>query len=131
MAKTLGMVFGVIFVLVGLLGFVSNPIVGDMGYFHTDLIHNLVHIIIGAVLIIASRKGEMMASKTLKVVAIVYVLLALVGFFMDGDKLLGLVAANDADNWLHLVLGVVLWAGAMIAGKKTMPMGSPMGSQQM
>jgi hypothetical protein len=37
--------------------------------------------------------------------------------------LLGLVAVNSADNWLHLVLGVVLLLLSM-GGKKAMAMPS-------
>ncbi len=133
MAKTLAMVFGVVFVLVGVLGFISNPIVGETGLFHTDLMHNLVHIIIGIVLVVASRKSDMAAMKSMKIIAIIYALLAVLGFLMLGSAegtLLGLVESNGADNWLHLVLAVVLWVAATVGGKKSM-MGSnaPMGGQ--
>ncbi len=108
MTKKLAMVFGVVFVLVGLLGFVSNPIVGEGKIFHTNLAHNLVHILLGAVLLLGMNKGAMV----LKVVGAVYLLVAVLGFVMGGDMLLGLVEINSADNWLHLVLGVVLFASS-------------------
>ena len=38
MAKKLAMLFGIVFVLVGALGFISNPIVGEGGYFQTALL---------------------------------------------------------------------------------------------
>ncbi len=126
MGKTLGYIFGAVFVLVGILGFISNPLVGAAGIFQTDAIHNLIHLIIGVVLLVAASKGEMMSVKTMKGVAIIYLVLAVVGFFQFGfagdmGKLLGLAQANSADNWLHVVLGIVIFAAAAMAGKKRMP----------
>ena len=43
MAKRLAMIFGVVFVLVGLLGYVDNPLVGPVGMFATNGTHNLAH----------------------------------------------------------------------------------------
>jgi hypothetical protein len=109
MAKKVSLVLGVVFVLVGLLGFVPNPLVGEGGFFHTDLVHNLVHLIIGIVLLVMMSKPA--AGLTVKVVGIVYLVVAILGFLMVGSetgKLLGLIEVNGADNWLHLVLGVVI-----------------------
>lgn len=147
MVKKLAVVFGVLFLLVGVLGFVSNPIVGGMGMFHTNMLHNVVHLVIGLGLLMAA-KNEMAAKRWMKIFGVVYLLVAVLGFLMVGSgegMLLGLVAINGADNWLHLVLGVVLLLLGM-AGKKTMSMppsqpaqpsqpssmpGAPMGGQQM
>jgi hypothetical protein len=54
----------------------------------------------------------------LKVVGAVYLLLAVLGFVLipAGGDLLGLVAMNTADHWLHLVLGVVIVAVGFMAG---------------
>ena len=118
MSKKLAVVFGIVFVIVGILGFISNPIVGrpeTNPIFVTDMLHDLVHIIIGVVLVIAGRKSEGAASKSLKVFGVVYLLLAVNGF-LDSEKLLGFVAANSNDTWLHLVLGIVLLAAGFMAG---------------
>ena len=115
MAKKLAMVFGVIFVIVGLLGFFSNPLVGAHGYFMTDTFHNVVHLLIGIIMLAMAGSA---AGTSLTVFGIIYLLLAIVGFVQGGSgKLLGLVAYNAADNWLHLVVGVVLLA-AGFSGKK-------------
>jgi hypothetical protein len=58
MAKTLALVFGVVFVVAGILGFIPNPIVGRDALFHTNAVHNLVHLIIGAVLLFGWKSGE-------------------------------------------------------------------------
>jgi Domain of unknown function (DUF4383) len=124
MAKTLAMVFGVVFVLVGLLGFVGNPIVGTTGLFETDGLHNIVHLLVGIILIVVAATAAQMSSMTLKIVGVVYLLLAVVGFVTEGGgPLLGLVTANVADTYLHLVLGAVILIAGFASTDKTMAMG--------
>ena len=111
MAKKLAMVFGIVFVLVGLLGFISNPIVGSMGFFLTDTIHNIVHLLVGVLLLIGAGMGARSSALWLKIFGVVYLVL-----FIDGlvqPSLLGFIAANTADTYLHLVLGIVLLIAGM------------------
>jgi hypothetical protein len=117
MLKTLSVIFGWIFVLVGLLGFFSNPIVGMTGVFQTDTMHNLVHLIIGIIILVVAYKNEMALASTMKIFGIIYLLVAVLGYFMapTGGMLLGLMETNTADHWLHLILGVVLIAISMWA----------------
>ena len=122
MAKKLAVIAGIVFVLVGVVGFVNNPLASSANpdaLFVTDALHNIVHLLFGVALLIASRT-ESGARKTLIVSGVLYLLLAVVGFVQFGTsgegKLLGLVTANGADNWLHLVLGLVL-GGAGLAAK--------------
>ncbi|HSE83304.1 MAG TPA: DUF4383 domain-containing protein [Thermodesulfobacteriota bacterium] len=121
MAKKLAWLFGIVFVLVGILGFIPNPIVGHNAVFHTNAVHNLVHLIIGVFLIIGGTQGEATASKFLVIFGVVYLLVAILGFFsVDASgrgMLLGLVAINVADNWLHVVLAVALIGTGLMAGK--------------
>ena len=115
MAKTWAMVFGWIFVVVGILGFISNPIVGMNGAFHTDMMHNIIHIIFGAILLWAAYSAPAKAAGAMKWLGIIYLILAILGFVLVGNmtgSLLGIAEINGADNWLHLVLGIILvWAG--------------------
>lgn len=121
MAKKASILFGIIFVIVGILGFISNPIVGSGSLFEADTVHNLIHLIIGIILLVVAKKQA--AGTTLLVVGIIYLVLAIVGFFVaDGSnpvQLLGIAAINSADNWLHLVLGVVIAAVGIKARKGT------------
>jgi preprotein translocase subunit Sss1 len=127
MTKKLSMVLGVVFIIVGILGFIPNPIVGMDKIFHTNLIHDLVHILLGVVLLVGGSKSNAGASMTLKVVALVYLLVAILGFIMGPGKLLGLVEVNSADNWLHLVLALVLFGSSMAGGNDSaaMPIQQP------
>jgi len=55
-AKTAAIFIGLIFIAVGLLGYVDNPIVGtsEGAIFHTDSVHNIVHIISGALFLLVA-----------------------------------------------------------------------------
>ncbi|MES2471088.1 MAG: DUF4383 domain-containing protein [Patescibacteria group bacterium] len=121
MAKKASVVFGIIFVIVGVLGFIPNPIVGEMGLFHADAVHNIVHLILGIVLLITAKKPA--AAVTLIVVGVIYLLLAIIGFVVidagETAHLLGIAEANGADNWLHLVLAIVLLGVGFKAKKET------------
>jgi len=109
-AKTAAMVLGIVFLIVGALGFVPNPIVGENGIFLTNHTHDWVHIGTGIVILLGAY-SPLGATLTLRVVGIVYAIVAVLGFVMPGDMLLGL-AMNMADHWLHVVLAiVVLYAG--------------------
>ncbi len=129
MSKKLAGIFGVVFVLVGFLGFFSNPIVGAVGYFETDLVHNLVHLLIGVVLLLVVATAPGKSNLWLKIVGALYLVLALFGFLSitDSGTLFGLVRMNNADNYLHLLLGVIIFgAGFMSSDEHEMPQSMPM-----
>jgi hypothetical protein len=110
-ARIAAIVLGIVLVLVGLLGF-FQPIV--LGVFRVNTAHNLVHIISGLVLL-AGAFTTFGSGMALKVVGVVYVIIAVAGFLpflygADGTMLLGFIEMNDADKWLHVVLAVVFLA---------------------
>ena len=126
MAKKSALIIGIIFLVVGILGFIpGNGIVGTGAYFEADAIHNVIHLIFGLILLWVALKATSRAATTLVWVGIIYILLAIIGFIQaSGSPLLGFVGSNDADDLLHLVLGVVILALGW-AGKKS---GAPMTS---
>jgi hypothetical protein len=130
MAKTLSVIFGVVFVVVALLGFVQEGEV--VGIFHTNTAHDVVHLVVGLIMIVLGTKSSSAATSGLKVFGVVYLLIAILGFVAIGDadtvSLLGLVEVDGSDNYLHLVLGVVLLLVGLASGKKgnQSPMSSSM-----
>ena len=120
MAKRRSIILGAAFLLVGLLGFVDNPIIGPNGYFATNDAHNMVHLLIGAIMVIAGYVSGRAAFLSLIVFGAAYLLLAIMGFAQIGTAgagmLLGVVHINGADNWLHLALGIVLLAAGLKSG---------------
>jgi hypothetical protein len=103
-------VLGVVFIVVGLLGFIPNPLVSADGLFAVNAAHNLVHLISGLALLIGALALHQ-ARTTLWVVGIVYGLVALLGLF-SGDMLLGFIHINTADRLLHIALTIVLLGAA-------------------
>ena len=113
MLKKLAMIFGIVFVLIGILGFVPGITTTDdqgmmmlLGIFGVDMVHNIVHILAG-VLGLAASMSDMYAKWYFLGFGAVYGLVALLGM-MDGSSVLGLFDVNAADNWLHIGLAVIM-----------------------
>jgi Domain of unknown function (DUF4383) len=120
------LVFGVVYALVGILGFVNDPI---LGIFEVNALHNIVHLAVGAVWIFASNNVD--TAKTVNLTfGVVYLLLALLGF-VAGDfmeDLLDIGSENQAlaDNLLHLATGILgVYFGTAGAGPVTRPTATP------
>ncbi|MEI8338086.1 MAG: DUF4383 domain-containing protein [bacterium] len=109
MEKKITIVFGIIFILVGLLGFVANPFVGNGAIFSADAGHNMIHILTGIVLLAFAFLKPQSSIKALKTFGILYLILTVMGFILipTGGSLFGLVLLNSADHFLNLVIGVI------------------------
>ena len=113
MIKKVAMVFGAVFLLIGLLGFVPGITSTDtdgtqllFGLFMVDPIQNAVHIVTGLAGLVAVGINTKAARAYLIGFGMVYALVALLGFF--DPTLFGLMRVNKADNWLHVVLAISL-----------------------
>ncbi len=113
MAQKVLTVFGVVLLLVGILGFIPGVVTDGklLGIFTIDSTHNIIHILTGILALVFARMGAGQASVIAKVLGIVYAIVAIVGL-VQGDTVLELIGVNLADNILHVVLAVVfLYAG--------------------
>jgi hypothetical protein len=122
MVKTVSMLFGVVFLLVGILGFVQGgtTMVSDptraphlLGLFPVNLLHNVVHLAFGLWGVLAARRWDV-ARAYCRIAGAIYLVLAVLGFVSPNG--FGLVPLGGHDIWLHLVLGVVL-AGVGVAAR--------------
>jgi uncharacterized membrane protein HdeD (DUF308 family) len=134
MAKTIVMVLGVVFVIIGVLGFFNDPV---LKIFEVDMVHNIVHILSGLVALAMASMGESSAKTYAKVFGVIYLLVTILGFVMGTEEdLLGLMQINTADNYLHVLLTLVLlYVGfskstASTSGPAPMGGGTPMGGNQ-
>lgn len=107
-SKTICIAFGSVFVLVGLLGFIPNPIVSSEGMFETNVLHNFVHLLTGTAFLFGSVVLDGKENLTLKAITVAYFGVALLGYFTEGTMLLGMVHINEADRWLHLGLAMAM-----------------------
>src|SRR5262245_43494822 len=118
-AKTAGIVIGAVFVIVGIVGFIPNPLVSPTGLFAVNTAHNLVHLLSGAAILVCALSGVATAL-SLQIFGVLYALVAILGFFLHGEMLLGLIRVNHADHWLHVLLAVViLAAGFLLPAEQT------------
>lgn len=124
MATTVVKLFGWVLLLVGIVGFFNNPI---LGIFAVDTVHNIIHIASGLIAIVMARKGEMSAKMFAKLFGAIYAVVAVLGFVSSGDMILGLIEANGADNWLHVALAVVFLGIGFSGGSRSSGMNQPMG----
>ena len=115
MVKTLGLLFGIVFLAVGILGFVpgvSAPGPDGMpmllGIFMVNTVHSIVHIASGAVFLLASMAGAGAASLWFKIFGLVYAVVAVLGFMTPNGMLLGLISNNPADTYLHVGLAAAM-----------------------
>jgi hypothetical protein len=114
MLKQIGIVFGIAFVLAGIAGFVP-PLVSDgklVGIFAVNGAHNLVHLATGVIALAIAFARPQAMGMFFKVFGVVYGLTAVLGFFSGDMPLLGIIAHNHADMWLHVAIAAVsLWLG--------------------
>jgi hypothetical protein len=123
---TVAFLFGAVFVLVGLTGFFvsgGHHAVGQdggelLGLFQVNILHNVVHIAVGAVMIAAAVAGGRAAKLANTVVGLTYLALFVIGLLIVGTGA-NIIALNGADNGLHLVLGLVLTAVGFGADRAT------------
>ncbi len=113
-ARTAAILIGIVFLAVGVLGFIPNPLVSPTGVFAVNPAHNLVHIVSGLVLLAGAYAG-LGSSLALKIVGVVYAAVAVLGLISGGNNmLLGLILVNHADHWLHVALALVILAAGFL-----------------
>ncbi|RUR03251.1 DUF4383 domain-containing protein [Labedella endophytica] len=119
-------IFGVVYLLVGVLGFTVSGQAGFidteggllLGIFEVNPLHNIAHLLIGAALLIGGLSSTAAAKTVNTVVGVVYLLLGIVGFFIV-DSALNILALNTADHFLHLGSAIVLLGAGLGADKNT------------
>lgn len=120
MTKSIAMVFGVVYTLVGLAGFI--PAVGGslsmapgilLGIAPVNILHNVVHLVIG-VCGLTMAKTEEQAGTYCKTFGVVLLLIGVLGFIAPNP--LGILPIGGGDIWIHLVSGAILaYAGFAMA----------------
>jgi Domain of unknown function (DUF4383) len=131
LAQNLALVFGVAFLGAGILGFIPGITTnyGDMtfagtdsgaellGIFQVSILHNIVHILFGAGILMArTHEG---ALNYLLGAGVIYLVLFVYGLFVGNRDDANFVPINNADDWLHLVLAVGLLASYFVARGRT------------
>jgi hypothetical protein len=121
-ARLYCLLVGAVLVIAGIIGFFYEASFDTGDSIKSDDVfnilavngwHNLVHLAIGAILLIGAGGA---ARATAMFVGVLYVVLTVLGFIATGgdgidfiaenNVLIDLVPVNDEDNILHLILGI-------------------------
>jgi Domain of unknown function (DUF4383) len=127
MAKTASTLIGVVFIIVGIAGFVSHDLMGT----HLSTVHNVVHLVSGAAALYFGTKGTLAQAKAFALIfGIVYVGLGAAGFFAGkaggpsegvpgpGDErmlkiLPGMLELGTRDHIIHIAIGALFILAAL------------------
>lgn len=123
---------GAVFLLVGVLGFIPgittdydemsfashDSMAKLLGIFQVSVLHNIVHLLFGIAGIAMARQ---IRTSYLYLVGggVIYLVLWLYGLVIDKDSDANFVPVNDADNWLHLLLGLGMIALGVLLNRRT------------
>jgi len=114
MAKTVCKILGVVFILVGVLGFVQPRLLGA----HLSGAHNAVHIVSGIIALYFGFAGPLAGAKIFSLVfGVVYLALGVLGlaFGTGAEKIWHVppLELGQVDHGIHVLLGIVFLAGGL------------------
>lgn len=133
MANKVATILGIVFLLVGVAGFVMPALLNT----HLSMVHNVVHLVSGVVALWLGLKGSPSAAKTFCIVfGAVYLLLGLAGFVAGTDAaptghvpgphdarmltvIPGMLELGTMDHAVHVLLGVVFLAAGLMTKPAT------------
>jgi hypothetical protein len=131
MAKTIATIMGIAFILIGLVGFISDNFLGT----HLSLTHNLIHLISGAVALYLGLRGSLSAARMFCLAfGAVYLLLGVAGFLFNSGTATGLpqplqdggtnthmlhvlpgnLELGIMDHIVHILIGLVFLIGGFL-----------------
>jgi len=118
MAKTVCKILGVVFLLVGVVGFAAPGLLGA----HLTFPHNLVHIVSGIIALYFGFAGTLSGAKTFCLVfGVVYLALGILGLALGAGEdrmwMLGPLHFGKSDHGIHVLLGIVFLAGGLFTKK--------------
>ncbi|GAB2954456.1 DUF4383 domain-containing protein [Micromonospora polyrhachis] len=130
MSKVAALVAAV-FLLIGILGFIPGITTNYdtmqfathhsdaklFGVFQVSILHNLVHLLFGVVGLALARTVSG-ARIFLVGGGVVYLLLWLYGLAVGYESSANFIPLNDADNWLHLFLGIGMIALGLVTPRR-------------
>ncbi len=106
MLKRFALIFGIVFILLGIAGFIS-PLTHHQwlaNVFEVSLVRNFIYILTGLVGLSTSTSA-VYAKLYFKIFGMVYALMAILGFALNGN--LGLFHVNLTDSFFHLIVAII------------------------
>ena len=133
-AKLYATVVGVVLTIAGIVGFFYSASFGSpgevdavIGVLDVNAWHNIVHILSGALGILAFRAGAQASRTYALAFGLIYIVVAIWGLILGNhESILGFLPVNTEDNILHVILGV-LGLAAYAASDPGTETGAPRG----
>ncbi|GII20891.1 DUF4383 domain-containing protein [Planosporangium mesophilum] len=134
LVQRVALTFGVIFLVVGVLGFIpgittnygSMTFAGHhsgallLGIFQVSILHNIVHVLFGLAGVAMSRDSDT-ARLYLIGGGAVYLALWLYGLVINLGSPANFIPVNNPDNWLHFILGAAMIGLGIAATRRAHP----------
>ncbi|MCC3275652.1 MULTISPECIES: DUF4383 domain-containing protein [unclassified Arthrobacter] len=131
-AQKAAIAFGIVFLLIGVLGFIPGLTANYsqlyfsgytseatlLGIFQVSVLHNVVHMLLGFAGLAMARSNSS-AKLYLVGAGILYALLFIYGLLVPFDTSANFVPLNTADNWLHVILAVLMILLGIFLGRRT------------
>lgn len=134
--KTAALLFGIVFLVVGLLGFAPAPPPPDapplavehghglaLGLFPVNTLHNIVHLLFGILGLAAWAGGW--GRGYFQLVAVAYAVLTVMGLVPGMNTTFGLVPVWGNDVWLHALIAAASAYFGFVRGKVDMTHHTP------
>jgi hypothetical protein len=125
--RTAALVFGIVFAIVGILGFMPSPPPVDappltvehghgmaLGMFPVNTVHNIVHLLFAVLGLAAWGSGH--ARGYFQLLAVSYALLAVLGLNAATNTTFGLIPIWGADVYLHGAIALVSFYFGFVHG---------------
>ncbi len=113
MTKKISYVLGAAMVLLGVVGFFNDPV---LGFFETDVYLDSIYIVFGLVLLFMGVKN---AATGAKIVGFLALIVSILGFIPSTNTMLGFIETNINSSMLQVAMAVVLlYAGFAEKGIK-------------
>lgn len=139
MAKTILIILGVVFLLVGILGFLVPNFAGT----HLSTAHNLIHLLSGAAALYFGLAASVSAARLFAILfGLVYLLLGVAGFFLGATGTItlpdhlkaggvnehmlrlipGILELGTMDHVVHLLLGFLFLVAGFLSRAPVKPL---------
>jgi hypothetical protein len=130
--QTAALAVGIVFLLVGIMGFIPGlttnydqmdgaghtSMAKLLGVFQVSVLHNIVHLLFGLAGIALARQARS-AQAYLVGGGVIYLVLWIYGLVIDKSTSANFVPLNNADDWLHLLLGIgMIGLGVALADRR-------------
>ncbi len=130
--QPVGMALGVLLVAVGIVGFtvsgghaVAGPDGGELfGVLGVNVLHNVLHLLLGALLIVGAAAGVQVARRTNTVIGVGFAVLGLVGPIVSATSW-NVLALNGAAHVANVLVALLLIGVGLLADSPVIRTRSP------